>query len=291
MEGALEARARDGIPQGCHDVNVAALGRQWQRDPIQVPIHSQFSHDLSPLAAPGLSPGLASLFPEGVVAAEMRAPGDASLLAPEEAAVMANAVPKRVGEFAAGRLCARRALAELGIADGPIMVAPDRTPIWPQGIVGSITHTEGMYAAVVAERKLLRGIGIDTEPACSVESALWPRILIRAELDWLASLERHERAAAATLIFSAKEAAYKCQYPSTGERLSFSDLNVTVVDWGAERGALHVAPTRAIALTRLMTPEIESFTCGALPGAYRRNDGFVSAGVFMPLDLAFSPVA
>jgi 4'-phosphopantetheinyl transferase EntD len=245
---------------------------------------------LNPPAAPALSPGLASLFPEGVVAAEMRVPGDASLLAPEEAAVVANAVPKRVGEFAAGRLCARRALSELHVVGIAISAAPDRQPIWPAGVVGSITHTEGLYAAVVAERKLLRGIGIDTEPACSVDSALWPRILIRAELDWLASLERHERAAAATLIFSAKEAAYKCQYPSTGEHLSFSDLNVTVVDWGAERGALHVTPTRTITLTRLMTTEIESSGCSVLPGAYRRNDGFVSAGVFMRPDLTFSPV-
>lgn len=230
-----------------------------------------------------LWPGLASLFPDGVVAAEMQAPGDASLLAPEEAAVVANAVPKRVGEFAAGRLCARRALAELGIVDIPVGAAPDRQPIWPEGIVGSITHTDGLCAAVVAERKLMRGIGIDAEPAGSVKAELWRRILIRTELDWLASLEVHERAAAATLIFSAKEAAYKCQYPATGERLSFSDLSVTVSDWGAERGALRVTPTRAIALGRLTTPEIESAACCELPGAYRRNDGFVSAGIFLPV--------
>jgi 4'-phosphopantetheinyl transferase EntD len=261
--------------------NVAAPSRQWQREPVQVPIQSQFSHELSPLAAPELSSGLASLFPEGVVAAKMRVPGDASLLAPEEAAVVANAVPKRVGEFTAGRLCARRALAELGVVDIPIRAAPDRQPIWPEGIVGSITHTEGLCAVVVAERKLLRGIGIDVEPAASVKSALWPRILVRAELDWLDSLEGHERAAAATLIFSAKEAAYKCQYPATGEHLSFCDLNVTVADWGAERGALRVAPTRPIALTRLGTPEIESSACCVLTGAYQRNERFVSAGVFL----------
>jgi 4'-phosphopantetheinyl transferase EntD len=247
-----------------------------------VPIQSQFSHDLSRLAAPRLSPGLASLFPEGVVAAEMRLPGDPSLLALEEAAAVANAVPKRVGEFTAGRLCARRALAELGVVGIPIKAAADRQPIWPEGIVGSITHTEGLCAAVVTERKFLRAIGIDTESARSVEPALWPRILIRAELDWLASLEAHERAAAATLIFSAKEAAYKCQYPVTGERLGFSDLNVTVADWGAERGALHIRPTREIGLARLAAPEIESSALRTLPGAYRRNDGFISTGVFLP---------
>jgi 4'-phosphopantetheinyl transferase EntD len=256
-----------------------------------VPIQSQFSHELSRLASPELSPRFASLFPEGVVAAEMRVPGDASLLAPEEAAVVANAVPKRVGEFAAGRLCARRALAELGVVGFPVRAGLDRQPTWPEGIIGSITHTEGLCAAVIAERKLLRGIGIDTEPACSVKPALWPRILIHSELDWLASLEDRERAAAATLIFSAKEAAYKCQYPVTGERLSFSDLHVTVADWGAERGVLRVTPTRPIALGRLVTtPEVESSArpARAFPGAYRRNDGFISAGVFLTAFIAAS---
>src|SRR5450759_5866149 len=47
-----------------------------------------------------LSTTIASLFPSGVVAAELRAPGDASLLLPEEAASVSNAVPKRLQEFA-----------------------------------------------------------------------------------------------------------------------------------------------------------------------------------------------
>jgi 4'-phosphopantetheinyl transferase EntD len=244
-----------------------------------VPIHSQFAEDLSRPDAPVLSPGYASLFPEGVVAAELRVAGDASLLAPEEAAIVANAVPKRVGEFAAGRLCARRALGELGIANFALKAAGDRQPIWPEGIVGCITHTEGMYAAVVAEHRLLRAIGVDTEAAASVKPALWPRILVAAELDWLASLERRARAAAATLIFSAKEAAYKCQYPLTGERLSFSDLEVTVAGWGRGRGALQVSARRPIALFRGTAsgpspPHV-------LTGVYRRHEEFVSAGVFL----------
>ena len=244
-----------------------------------MPIHSQFARDLSHPALPALSPGYASLFPEGVAAAELRVAGDASLLAAEEASVVANAVPKRVGEFAAGRLCARRALAELGIANFALKAAGDRQPIWPEGIVGSITHTEGMYAAVVAKRTLLRAIGVDTEAAGSVKPELWPRILVAVELDWLASLERRARAAAATLIFCAKEAAYKCQYPLTGERLSFSDLEVTVAEWGHGRGALQVSATRPIALFRPTAGD--PAPPHVLTGVYRRHGGFVSAGVFL----------
>ena len=53
-----------------------------------------------------LSPDLLGLFPEGVVAAELRVPGDPSMLLPAEAADLRRAVPKRAQEFAAGRLCA-----------------------------------------------------------------------------------------------------------------------------------------------------------------------------------------
>jgi 4'-phosphopantetheinyl transferase EntD len=54
------------------------------------------------------SPSIESLFLPGVAAAELCGPGDPELLAPEESVAVARAVPKRVREFAAGRLCARR---------------------------------------------------------------------------------------------------------------------------------------------------------------------------------------
>ena len=78
-----------------------------------------------------LSASVGALFPPGASAAELRAPGDPALLLPEEAAFLGRAVPKRVREFAAGRLCARRALAQFGISDFPLRVAADRQAVWP----------------------------------------------------------------------------------------------------------------------------------------------------------------
>jgi 4'-phosphopantetheinyl transferase EntD len=228
---------------------------------------------------PSLSPGYASLFPAGVVAAQMDTPGDVSLIAPLEASAVAKAVPKRIGEFAAGRLCARLALAELGVSNFPLLAAPDRQPLWPERIVGSITHTEGICAAVAAESSVFRGLGLDTERAARVKPDLWPRIFTEAERGWLESLERGTQAAAATLIFSAKEAAYKCQYPVTGERLGFCDLEVTVADWGCERGGLAFAATRPIKLSDLGAPRSGALM---LQGAYRQHDEFVSTSAFLP---------
>src|SRR6202521_6486244 len=128
-----------------------------------------------------LSTGLADLFPPGAVAAELREAGDPGLLLPAEAAHLERAVPKRVQEFAAGRLCARQALAKFGIVDFPIEVAADRQPVWPDLMVGSITHTSGFCAAVVAERQRVIAVGLDSEVVGDVSTEIWPSICVPTE--------------------------------------------------------------------------------------------------------------
>ena len=120
---------------------------------------------------------------------------------------------KRVQGFTASRLCARRALAEFGILDFPVQVAVNREPLWPQSLVGSITHAEGFSAAVVAQRRMILAIGIDCERADYVTPDVWDLICTPTESIWRASLSLDERIAAAALLFAAKEAFYKCQYP------------------------------------------------------------------------------
>ena len=97
-----------------------------------------------------------SLFPPGVAVAVRREPGDPADLLPGEAVYVAKAVPKRINEFAAGRACARRALATFGMPGAVLLAAPDRQPLWPTGFVGSITHTAGFCAAAVAPRSRWR---------------------------------------------------------------------------------------------------------------------------------------
>src|SRR5271166_3899694 len=137
-----------------------------------------------------LSDDFQSLFPAGVVATEMRDPGEVTLLLPEEAACLGRAVAKRRQEFAAGRQCARRALREFGVVDFPLGVGADREPLWPHGFVGSITHTAGICAAVVASQERYRALGVDAEIVGDVGAELWPSICVAAETDWLASLPK-----------------------------------------------------------------------------------------------------
>jgi 4'-phosphopantetheinyl transferase EntD len=142
-----------------------------------------------------LSQALSKLFPPGAIAADLRAPGEPELLLPAEAKALRGMVPKRAREYAAGRLCARRALAELGVVDFAAVTADDRQPIWPDSMVGSITHTAGFCAAVIAPRRCAAAMGIDSEWIGDVKPELWSRICVPREMEWVHSLPAPQQAA------------------------------------------------------------------------------------------------
>jgi 4'-phosphopantetheinyl transferase EntD len=150
-------------------------------------------------------------------------------LFPEEEAQVARAVAKRRIEFAAGRAHAREALAALGIAAVALPAAPDRTPLWPQGLVGSITHTESYCAAATARRSDgYAAIGIDLEPAEALPIDLWPTILTAAEDLWIRQQTNPEQGLLARAMFCAKESAYKCQFPISHEMLEFHEFEIEI---------------------------------------------------------------
>lgn len=134
-----------------------------------------------------------------------------------EARLVAGATAGRAREFAAGRVAARRALAALGEAPVAIL-AEDRRPCWPPGVVGSITHCAGLVAAAVARRDDLRGIGIDAEPAVPLDDDVVEVVSSGAERRALGD------ALAGTIVFSAKESFYKCWSSLGGAPLEFDDV-------------------------------------------------------------------
>jgi 4'-phosphopantetheinyl transferase EntD len=218
-----------------------------------------------------LSSSLCELFPHGALAAELRGAGDPGALYPEEARHLQKAVRKRTEEFAAGRLCARLLLREFGIHHFAIEVGAHRQPLWPETLVGSITHTTGFCAAVAAPKKCLRSVGIDTEITGSVKTALWRGICTPLETIWLRSLPESEQLAAATMIFSAKEAFYKCQFAVTQDRLGFHDVSVETPAWGEKRGAFRIIANRSI--------ELERKAALPLQGQYLFHEQFITSGM------------
>lgn len=140
---------------------------------------------------------------------------------------MANAVPRRRAEFIAGRACARHALVQLGERALAIPSGPDREPIWPEGIVGSISHCDSLAIAVVARRDDgFLALGVDIEAASPLEADLFESICTPAERHYLASAS--DAGLLAKVIFSIKESVYKAQYPLTRTMLEFGDVDVTL---------------------------------------------------------------
>lgn len=163
---------------------------------------------------------LAAILPKGAVAVERGAISESAASAampalyPVEEALIAGASERRRREFAEARACAREALAALGVAAGPIPATPDGAPVWPEGVVGSITHKGGYRAAVVAFRSQIAGIGIDAEPDQRLPDGVLETIASPAELDQVESLlERRAGLAWDRLLFCAKEASVKAAQP------------------------------------------------------------------------------
>jgi 4'-phosphopantetheinyl transferase EntD len=74
-----------------------------------------------------------------------------------------RSVPKRQAEYFHGRRAARACLRDLGFTNEFIPTGAHREPVWPSGICGSITHSEGICAAVAVSNSDVSGIGLDVE--------------------------------------------------------------------------------------------------------------------------------
>jgi 4'-phosphopantetheinyl transferase EntD len=180
---------------------------------------------------------VAGLF-SGVVAYELWGGGDPETLFPAEQALVDRAVAGRLREFAAGRLCARAALAELGFEPAPLVRAVQRAPAWPPGVFGSLSHTDRYAVAVVTaqdsasaggdggDRGESPSVGVDAEERGRVTPDLYRRLFRPAEQDWLGTLDPEQALTEAAVMFALKESFYKAQFPLTGAWVGFLDVEI-----------------------------------------------------------------
>ena len=182
-----------------------------------------------------------SLFPSSVATQVATAPMWQECLLPPEEVFVERALARRRREFTAGRACARAALAKLGVERGPLLSAPDRTPAWPDGVVGSISHCADLCAAAVARKLEFAGIGLDVERADPLESSLIGTVCAEEELEDAIRVTGLQAEVAAKILFSAKETVYKCSYPLTRTWWDFRDVTVRLSGPGAWTGILPAA--------------------------------------------------
>jgi 4'-phosphopantetheinyl transferase EntD len=146
----------------------------------------------------------------------------------EEAALVEKAVLTRRQQFTAGRQLARQAWQRLGQAPVALVNDAQRVPIWPHGIVGTITHTHVWCAAAVAREADVMGVGADVELATPLELALWERICRPEERAFLRTLPEPLPGVLAKAVFSAKESIYKALYPSVRVFLDFQSMHIAL---------------------------------------------------------------
>lgn len=169
------------------------------------------------------------IVPATVACAEAFADPADTVLFPAEEALVAGAADKRRREFATGRHCARTALAELGVAPAPVLRGEMGAPLWPPGIVGSITHCAGYRGAAVARARDVLTTGVDAEPDEPLPHGVLDLVALPGERERLRDLSAAEPGTCwDRLLFSAKESVYKAWFPLTGRWLGFHDADITI---------------------------------------------------------------
>lgn len=171
---------------------------------------------------------LDSLFPEGVITG-IAAPWMWSAeLTREEQIIIVNAVDKRRRAFTAGRTCARGILRQFGFS-GDLTIGKDKygAPVWPEGIVGSISHTDDVCVVSIGRKKSeLTSLGVDVEKDIGLDADLVNLICDELEKETCCNGQVEDSLRLAKVIFSAKESVYKCLYPITRTVLDFQDVHI-----------------------------------------------------------------
>jgi 4'-phosphopantetheinyl transferase EntD len=206
-----------------------------------------------------------------IKSAVVRGENPMAFLYPEEAAEVRAAVDSRRKEFSTGRFCARQALRKLGLPASPIPRGPNREPLWPAGVVGSIAHCAGFCAAAAALDIDMAAIGIDIEIHDELPDEV-RKLVLTHEQAWLADATKGvhwDR-----VLFSAKESVYKAWFPLTAEWLDFDDV------------AVMLDPAEGTFYARLIGRSLRVSGCpvGAFTGRFLVQNGFVFTAVTLSRD-------
>src|SRR5665213_1595600 len=159
--------------------------------------------------------------PSVMISHRLISAGDEYALMPEEAASFGTSFAKVKRASGSARMVARELLAHLGFEDRAVSKATSGAPIWPDGVVGSISHDSRIAIVAVALSRDVAALGIDIEPAEFLPPDLLEYIATSRELRRIADDPFGGR-----LLFVAKEAVYKAVYPLDHEFLEHQDVEI-----------------------------------------------------------------
>jgi enterobactin synthetase component D len=141
----------------------------------------------------------------------------------------ARAVEKRKNEFYAGRWCAAEAVYQKKNSYLTPKINADRSPLWPEGIVGSISHAKDKAISVVTTTDERVGLGVDIQD--EISEGAWGEIsnfILNTDETKLCSNLMSSKFFA--VFFSAKESVYKALYPSCLDLFEHKDVEIINVN-------------------------------------------------------------
>jgi enterobactin synthetase component D len=202
------------VKSSSHDtVSASPSCRQLQAQPIQFSAHTNVTYWLSPFDASTFD--LTSFAEHGI----------------ELPPSVARSVQRRQAEFFHGRCAANAALTALGIAGATVGQGRQREPIWPSGVIGSITHNRVLAGAIALRYNQAAGVGMDIETIIDAKTcgALTLTAVDAAELSVLRRTGLPLQLLL-TIVFSAKEAFYKAAFPQVQRFFDFNALRFADLD-------------------------------------------------------------
>jgi 4'-phosphopantetheinyl transferase EntD len=146
-----------------------------------------------------------------------------------EAEIAAEFTEFKRAELARGRTAARNVLAIAGMTRVAIGASESGLPVFPDEIVGSISHKHQSAIAVAVRRSLIRSIGVDLEYDDERdEEDLLQRVCTDSERAFIPRLKSAGYRSPATWIHSAKEAAYKAHFAVGHPDFDYDEIELSL---------------------------------------------------------------
>ncbi|MFU9136465.1 4'-phosphopantetheinyl transferase family protein [Erwinia tasmaniensis] len=152
-----------------------------------------------------------------------------------------RAVNKRQAEYLASRYLVRQALSHYGVERYILSNDAQRAPVWPAGIVGSLSHTRHCVSLLLASADCALLPGVDCEEVMQGKTAQeLASTIVNDEERQLLEQSSLPFAMALTAAFSLKESLYKALFPSLRQFMHFSDAEIVFCSSRAERVTLRL---------------------------------------------------
>ena len=152
-----------------------------------------------------------------------------------------QAVTKRKSEFFAGRYSCLRVLKLLQAQSKFVGVGSHREPLWPEGFTGSISHCCGSALAVISDKRQIISVGVDRENWFDekVAKQVYDIVLSSTEKERLNTVPLQFNTAL-TIVFSAKESAFKALHPLIRRFFGFDAVSVEFIAIENNKGAFRI---------------------------------------------------